>query len=148
MICPLRQYISAYIKVDSHCRSLWVFLTHPLRRVEDVLLQGMCDIVGLPKLTALQREQAVLPHMHGGMGLRRFSEDLATAARLARPHPPLSRPCPPGPPALPSPPHPPSHVLHEAMLLHSSSPHAPDATLIGVTCWNCSLAVLSWRTYV
>ena len=40
--------------------------------------------------------------------------------------PPLSHPCPPGPPALPSPPRPPSHTLHEAMLLHSTSPRAPD----------------------
>ena len=39
--------------------TLWVYLANPLRRVEDVLLQGMCDIVGLPQLTALQREQAV-----------------------------------------------------------------------------------------
>ena len=46
-------------------------------------MQGMCDIVGLPQLTALQREQAVLPHRHGGMGLRRFNEDVATAARLS-----------------------------------------------------------------
>jgi len=63
--------------------TLWVFLTHPLRRVEDVLLQGMCDIVGLPEFTALQRQQAVLPHMHGGTRLRRFSEDVAAAARLS-----------------------------------------------------------------
>ena len=48
--------------------TLWVFLAHPLRRVEDVLLQGMCDIVGLPQLTALQRDQAVLPHRHRGHG--------------------------------------------------------------------------------
>ena len=63
--------------------TLCVFLAHPLRRVENVLLQGMCDIVGLPHLTALQREQAVLPHRHGGMGLRRFNEDVATAAWLS-----------------------------------------------------------------
>ena len=63
--------------------ALWVFLAHALRRVEDVLLQGMCDIVVLPQLTALQREQAVLPHRHGGMGLRRFNEDVATAVRLS-----------------------------------------------------------------
>ena len=63
--------------------TLWVFIAHPLRRVEDVLLQGMCDIVGLPQLTALQREQAVLPHRHGGMGLWRCNEDVATAARLS-----------------------------------------------------------------
>ena len=63
--------------------TLWVFLAHPLRRVEDVLLQGMCDIVGLPQLTALQRDQSVLPHRHGGIGLRRFNEDVATSARLS-----------------------------------------------------------------
>ena len=63
--------------------TLWVFLAHPLRRVENVLMHWMCDIVGLPELTALQREQAVLPHRHGGMGLRRFNEHLATAARLS-----------------------------------------------------------------
>ena len=55
---------------------------------------------------------------------------------------------PPGPLALPSPSRPPSHVLHEAMLMHSSSPHTPDATPSGVICWHCSRAVLSWRTYV
>ena len=60
-----------------------MYLAHPLRRVGDVLLQGMCDIVGLPQITALQREQAVLPHRRGGMDLRRFNEDVATAARLS-----------------------------------------------------------------
>ena len=60
-----------------------MFLAHPLRRVEDVLLQGMGDRVGLPQLTALQREQAALPHRHGGMGLRRFNEDVATTAWLS-----------------------------------------------------------------
>ena len=44
----------------------------------------------------------------------------------------------PGPMALPSPLRPPSHVVHEAMLLHSSSPHAPDASPSGSTCWHCS----------
>ena len=63
--------------------TLWVFLAYPLRRVDDVLLQGKCDIVGLPQLSALQREQAVLPHRHGGMGLRRFNEAVATAAWLS-----------------------------------------------------------------
>ena len=65
--------------------TLWVFLEHPLGRVEDVLLQGMCYIVGLAQLTALEREQAALLHRHGGMGLRRFNEDVlvATAARLS-----------------------------------------------------------------
>ena len=43
----------------------------------------MCGIVSLPQLTALQREQAVLPHRHGGMGLLRLNEDVATAARLS-----------------------------------------------------------------
>ena len=63
--------------------TLWVFLAHPLRRVEDVVLQGMCDIVGLPQFTALQRDEAVLPQSYGGMGLRLFNEDVATAARLS-----------------------------------------------------------------
>ena len=63
--------------------TLWVFPAQPLRRVEDVLLQQMCDMVGLPQLTALQGEQQVLPHRHRGMGLRRFNEDVATAARLS-----------------------------------------------------------------
>ena len=67
---------------------------------------------------------------------------------LPLPLPPLSRPYPPGPPALPSPPRPPCHTLHGAMLLHSSSPCAHDATLSGVTCCHCFPAVLSWRIYV
>ena len=54
----------------------------PLRRIEDALLQGMCVTVGLPQIIALQREEGVLPYRHGVMGLRRFSEDVATAARL------------------------------------------------------------------
>ena len=62
---------------------LWMVLAHSQRRVEDVLLQGMFAIVGLPQLTALQRDLAVLPRRHGGMGLRRFDEDVATAARLS-----------------------------------------------------------------
>ena len=43
----------------------------------------MCDIVCLPQLTALLREQAVLPHRHGAMALRRFNKDVAPAARLS-----------------------------------------------------------------
>ena len=56
---------------------------------------------------------------------------------------PSERPCSPGPLALLSPLRPPSHVVHEAMLLRSSSPHPPDATPSGLTCWHCSPAVLS-----
>ena len=67
---------------------------------------------------------------------------------LKRQQPPLSRPRPPGSPALPSPPRPPCRVLQKAMLLHSSSPRPPGTTLSGVTCWQCSPAVLLWQTYV
>ena len=63
--------------------TLSVLLAQPLRRVEGALVQGMCDIVGLPQLTALQREQAALPHRHVCMGLRRLNEDVAAAARLS-----------------------------------------------------------------
>ena len=43
----------------------------------------MCDIIGVPSLTGRQRVHVQLPHRHGGMGLRRFSEDVATASRLS-----------------------------------------------------------------
>ena len=69
---------------EAHVRGcLWVFLAQPLRHVEDALQQRICDIVGVPQLTARQREQAVLPPRHGGMGVRCFSKDVATAARLS-----------------------------------------------------------------
>ena len=61
----------------------WHLLAAPLRQVEDALVRGMCDIIGVTSLTDQQRVQVPLPHRHGGMGLRRFSEDVATAARLS-----------------------------------------------------------------
>ena len=75
--CPLHR------EVHLLRNTLWVLLAQPLRRVEDALVQGICDIVGLPQLTALQREQAVLPHRHGGIDLRLFNEYVATAAWLS-----------------------------------------------------------------
>ena len=48
----------------------------------------------------------------------------------------------------PGPPRPLLHVLHESMLLHSSSSCTPSATPSGKTCWHCSRAVPSWRTYI
>ena len=56
--CP--QHWEAHLLLNT----LWVFLAPPLRRVEDAIVQGMCDVVGLPQLPALQREQAVLQHRH------------------------------------------------------------------------------------
>ena len=41
----------------------------------------MCDIIGETSLTNQQRVQMQLPHRHSGMGLPRFSEDVATTAR-------------------------------------------------------------------
>ena len=61
----------------------WHLLAAPLRQVEDALVRGMCDIIGVTSLTDQQRAQAQLPHRYGGMGWRRFSEDVATAARLS-----------------------------------------------------------------
>ena len=52
-----------------------------LRRVKDALVGGICDVIGITSLTYQQQVQ--LPHRHGGMGLRRFSEDVTTAARLS-----------------------------------------------------------------
>ena len=43
----------------------------------------MCDIIGVTSLTDQQRVQVQLLHRHGGMGLRRFSKDVAKAARLS-----------------------------------------------------------------
>ena len=40
----------------------------------------MCDIFGVASLTHQQRVQVQLPHRHGGMGLRHFSEDVAACA--------------------------------------------------------------------
>ena len=61
----------------------WHLLAAPLRQVEDALNRGMCDIIGVTSVTDQQRVQVQLLHRHGGMGLRRFSEDVATAARLS-----------------------------------------------------------------
>ena len=61
----------------------WHLLAAPLRQVEDAPVRGMCDIIGVTSLTDQQRVQVQLPQRHGGMGLRRFSEDVATAARLS-----------------------------------------------------------------
>ena len=61
----------------------WHLLAAPLRQVEDALVRGMCDIISVTNLMDQQRVQVQLPHRHGGMGLRRFSEDVATAARLS-----------------------------------------------------------------
>ena len=61
----------------------WHLLAAPLRQVEDALVRGMCDIIGVTSLTDQQRVQVQLPHRHGGMGMRHFSEDVATAARLS-----------------------------------------------------------------
>ena len=60
----------------------WHLLAAPLRQVEDVLVRGICDIIGVTSLTDKQRVQVQLPHRHGGMGLRCFNKDVATAARL------------------------------------------------------------------
>ena len=57
----------------------WYLLAAPLRQVKDALVRGMCDIIGVTSLTDQQRVQVQLPHRHGGMGLRRFSEDVMTA---------------------------------------------------------------------
>ena len=65
-------------------RNTWLhLLAAPLRRVENALVRGMCDIIDVTSLTYQQRVQVQLPHRHGGMGLRLFSEDVATAARLS-----------------------------------------------------------------
>ena len=56
----------------------WHLLAAPLLQVEDALVRGMCDIIGIKSLTDQQRVQV---HQHGGMGLRRFSEDVATGVR-------------------------------------------------------------------
>ena len=64
--------------------NLWVFLAQPLHHVEEALLQGMCDIVGMPHLKALQREQAVLPHRHRDLGLPHFNEKDACMSALQR----------------------------------------------------------------
>ena len=61
----------------------WHLLAAPLRQVEDALVRGNCDFVGVTSLTDQERVQVQLPHQHGGMGLRSFNEDVATAARLS-----------------------------------------------------------------
>ena len=58
-------------------------LAAPLCRVEDALVRGMYGIIGVTSHTDQQRVQVLLPHRHGGRELRRFSEDVATAARLS-----------------------------------------------------------------
>ena len=64
-------------------RNTWGhLLAAPLRQVEDALVRSMCDITGVTRLTDQQRVQVQLPHRHGGMGLRGFSEDVVTAAHL------------------------------------------------------------------
>ena len=40
-------------------------------------------IIGVSKLTEMQKEQVHLPHRHRGMGLRLFNGDVGTAARLS-----------------------------------------------------------------
>ena len=60
----------------------WHLLAAPLRRVEDALVRGMCDIIGVTSLTDQQRVQVHLPHWRRGKGLRHFSKGVATAARL------------------------------------------------------------------
>ena len=47
------------------------------------MIGGTCDIGGVTSLTEQQQVRLQLPHQHGGMGLRRFSEDVATAACLS-----------------------------------------------------------------
>ena len=61
----------------------WRLLAALLRQVEDALVRGMCDIIDVASLMDQQRVQVQLPHRHGGMGLRRFSKGVATAARLS-----------------------------------------------------------------
>ena len=60
-----------------------MLITLSLRRVKDALVGGICDIIGITSLTYQQQVQVQLPHRHGGMELRRFSEDVTTAARLS-----------------------------------------------------------------
>ena len=70
-------------------KTWWHLMAAPLRQVEDALVRGMCDVIGVTSLTDQQlprfeRAQVQLPHRHSGMGLRRFSEDVATAAPVVR----------------------------------------------------------------
>ena len=74
----------------------WHLLAAPLRQVKDALVRGMCDIIDVTSLTDQQRVQLQLLHRHGGTGLRRFSEDVATVACLtsaALAHEALARGC-------------------------------------------------------
>eukprot|EP00892_Ulva_mutabilis_P012837 jgi/Ulvmu1/9926/UM058_0009.1 len=55
----------------------------PLHQVETALLKGLGDILDVTSLTDAQCLQALLPHRHGGMGLRRFTQPIADAVRLS-----------------------------------------------------------------
>ena len=47
------------------------------------MLRAVCEIIDVSELTKMQKLQVQLPHRHGGMGLRHFSEAVGTAARLS-----------------------------------------------------------------
>ena len=61
----------------------WAALCEDLPKVEQATLQGLARIIGVTELTERQQRQAVLPHRHGGMGLRHYTEAAADAARLS-----------------------------------------------------------------
>eukprot|EP00892_Ulva_mutabilis_P011450 jgi/Ulvmu1/8678/UM047_0016.1 len=61
----------------------WAHLEQPLMGVENASIHAMCRIIETQQLTDIQREQALIPHRHGGMGLRHYTADVADAARLA-----------------------------------------------------------------
>jgi hypothetical protein len=61
----------------------WTALREHLPAVEEATLRGLCSIIGVSDLTPAQAEQAILPHRHGGMGLRHYCEDVADAARMS-----------------------------------------------------------------
>ena len=48
-----------------------------------MLVRGVCYIIGVTSLESQQRVYVQLSHGHDGMGLRRFTEEVATAARLS-----------------------------------------------------------------
>ena len=48
----------------------WADLREHLPAVEAATLRGLCRILEVSDLTEMQQVQAVLPHRHGGMGLR------------------------------------------------------------------------------
>ena len=68
-----------HLKAHLMRNTWWYLLAATLRQVKDALIRGMCDIIGVTSLTDQQRVQVQLPHRHGGMGLRSFSEDVMTA---------------------------------------------------------------------